>query len=265
MPFTPAHIAAALPLRNSRLVWSALIIGTIAPDFEYFLRLAPDDGYGHTFAGSFLLTLPLAILTLWLFHAIVKKPLIKLLPDGIQRRLKNCEGEFCFEGLARFALIVMSILLGMLTHLLWDSFTHPNTWLYRTWPILRQRIYLPLIGPTPIYKVFQHGSTILGMGALLIALLLWYRTSEISTEPATAVRPWPMSNIMILVAVTATALLGGAIRAIAAIGFPWTRLEDAQFAGLLVVTSIALLWWELVLYGLLQSKDQNADPSLRSG
>jgi hypothetical protein len=247
------------------LIWSALIVGTIAPDFEYFLRLAPDDGYGHTFAGSLLLTLPLAMLTLWLFHAIVKEPLIKLLPDGVQRRLTSYKGEFCFGGSARFALIVISILVGMLTHLVWDAFTHPNTWLYRVWPVLRERVHLPLIGPTPIYKVLQHGSTILGVGALLMALLLWYRTTNVATKPGTHVPPWRLSKVMILIALTAAALLGGVIRAIAAIGFPSNPYADAQFAGLLIVTTIALLWWELVLYGLLQAKDKTADPSLRSG
>lgn len=117
MPFTLAHVAAALPLRRLRLVWSALIVGTIAPDLEYFVRLAPDDGYGHTLAGSLLLSLPLAILTLWLFHAFVKAPLIELLPEGIQRRLVNHHDEFQFRGAARFVWILASVLLGMATHL----------------------------------------------------------------------------------------------------------------------------------------------------
>jgi hypothetical protein len=44
MPFTFAHPAAVLPLRRfcpDRLVWSALVIGTVSPDLEYFVRLAP--------------------------------------------------------------------------------------------------------------------------------------------------------------------------------------------------------------------------------
>jgi hypothetical protein len=265
MPFTPAHIVAVLPLRNSRLVWSALIVGAIAPDFEYFLRLAPDDGYGHTLAGSLLLTLPLAILALWLFHAIVKKPLIELFPDAAQRRLTKYAGEFCFGGLARFTLIVISIMVGMLTHLLWDSFTHPNTWLHRSWPLLRQRISVPLVGATPIYKLLQHGSTVLGLGALLMVLLRWHRRTEISTQPPVSARGWPLPKMMVWIVLTVIALLGGVIRAILAIGFPSTRFADAHFAGLLVVTSIALLWWELVLYGFLQSKNKTADPSLHSG
>ncbi|MFY9676569.1 MAG: DUF4184 family protein [Terriglobales bacterium] len=73
MPFTPAHIAAAYPFRRTRFVWSALIVGTMAPDFEYFLRMALEARHGHSFPGVFLLTLPLALVTLWLFHKFVKR------------------------------------------------------------------------------------------------------------------------------------------------------------------------------------------------
>ena len=46
MPFTPAHVAAALPFRRTRLIWSALIVGTIAPDLEYYVRLNADGRSG---------------------------------------------------------------------------------------------------------------------------------------------------------------------------------------------------------------------------
>ena len=65
MPFTIAHAAAALPLRKTRLVLSALVIGTMVPDLQYFLRMAPDDRYGHSLRGALLLSLPLGLLTLW--------------------------------------------------------------------------------------------------------------------------------------------------------------------------------------------------------
>ena len=39
MPFTLAHAAAALPLRRFKLVWSALVIGSFAPDFWLFMGL----------------------------------------------------------------------------------------------------------------------------------------------------------------------------------------------------------------------------------
>src|SRR5260370_26318809 len=112
MPCTLYHGAAARPLRRLKLVTSALVIGTLAPDFEYFLRLAPDAGYGHTLQGAFLLTLPLALVALWLFHAFVKLPLLALFPDGVERRLVNHLEAFSFAGTATFVFIAVSILTG---------------------------------------------------------------------------------------------------------------------------------------------------------
>src|SRR5581483_12465816 len=39
VPFTLAHPAAVLPLRRRGLVFSALVVGSMAPDFEYFFGL----------------------------------------------------------------------------------------------------------------------------------------------------------------------------------------------------------------------------------
>jgi hypothetical protein len=258
MPFTLAHGAAALPFRRFGLPTSALLIGTFAPDLEYFLRLTPDDGFGHTLPGIFLLTLPLALVVLWLFHAYVKLAVARLLPQAIQRRLTN-HLEFHFGGAARFALIVGSILLGIATHLAWDSFTHKNTWLYRHWPILRQALYVPIIGPLPAYKVLQHGSTIFGIGVLLVWMVVRYRNSEPSRE-ALSDQPSPARKTLVVTIVSTVALMGAIIRAIVKIGIPTSGSSEKQFVALVVVTAIALVWWELVVYGALSLRnDQKAN------
>jgi len=255
MPFTPAHVAAAFPFRRSRLIWSALIVGTIAPDLEYFIRLSPGGGYSHTLAGSFVLTLPLAILTLWLFHAFVKAAFVELLPHGFRCRLVNVVGEFRFGGAARFAVIVASLMIGILTHLVWDSFTHSNTWLCRTWPPLRHPVGVWFIGAMPVYKLLQYASTIVGLTVLLIWIAAWYRNTEVCNprqgDPQNA---WPLRKIMTLVAIAAIALLGAIFRALAAPGVRSNHIVSGRFAGPLVVTMIALIWWQLVLLGILRSK-----------
>lgn len=121
MPFTVSHAAAALPLRRARLVTSALVVGTMAPDFEYFLPLQAHDHFGHTFPGILVLTLPVALLVLWIFHTFVKASAAALLPRRLQSRLAGHLGKFRFGGLGRFLLIVLSILVGIATHILWDS------------------------------------------------------------------------------------------------------------------------------------------------
>ena len=85
MPFTLAHAAAALPFRRTRLILSAVVVGTFAPDFEYFLRLVPGGHFGHTLPGVFVLDLPLSLVVLWLFHTYMREPIMTLLPEPIQR------------------------------------------------------------------------------------------------------------------------------------------------------------------------------------
>ena len=229
MPFTLAHAAAALPMRKTRLVWSALVIGTMAPDLEYFLRMVPDDRFGHTLTGSILLSLPLGLITLWLFHKFVKEPVLLILPDSIRSRLTR--REFRFGGVSRFLTIVFSMLIGMSTHLLWDCFTHRGTLLTRNWPILHADVALGVLGATvPVYSVLQHVSTVIGMVALAVAFV---------------------ATIAVLSG--AIAALGATIHAFAVVGSP-PNAEPTRFAGVWVVTSIALFWWQIVGYGLWKSK-----------
>jgi len=248
VPFTLSHAAAALPFRRWRLVPSALVIGTFAPDFEYLLRLTPRGRFGHTLIGSFVLTLPLALLVLWVFHAFVKRPTAMLLPEAIQRRLQDHLGEFPFTGAARFLRIIASILLGIATHLLWDSFTHSTAWPYRHWLILRKPFTLPILGQLPLYKILQHGSTIVGIGILSAWLVHWYRT----TQPSAAPLSQPLSSrrkVTVIAVVTTVTLVGAILRAVAGSRMPTGHLGFNKFVVQAVVTAMALTWWQLVAYG----------------
>ena len=222
----------------------------MAPDFEYFVRLAPDDGYGHTLAGTFLLTFPLALVTLWLWHAFVKGPVVELFPGVVKRRMEGSFGEFRFGGAARFGWIVLSILIGIATHLLWDSFTHPNTWIYRQWPTLRESHHLGALGAVPVYKIFQHGSTVVGAGVLVVWLGWWYwKSEELPEEPClkSASRPW-------ILGAAAISFVGAVIRATITTGVPSNHLAQKRFLGVWVVTVMALMWWQVVAYGFWRTR-----------
>ena len=128
MPFTLAHAAAALPLRKLKPVWPALVMGTFAPDLQYFIWISDEDRSGHHFPGVALVTLPLALLLLWVFERYVKGPAIELLPSAVQRRLQNKLEPLSFRGWKRLALIVLWMAIGIMTHVFWDSFSHSHTW-----------------------------------------------------------------------------------------------------------------------------------------
>jgi hypothetical protein len=253
VPFTLAHAAAALPFRRLRLVWSALIIGTFAPDFEYFIRLSPGGGFGHTFIGAFVFTLPLALIVLWMFHNIVKLPAVSLMPIPLQRRLVPHLGKFDFLPLTRFALILLSLLLGIATHIAWDSCTHANRWPSRHWLYLHEMVRVPFLGSVPCYKLLQHGSSLIGMGVLALWVVRWYLVTKPSHLPAgksfSAAQRFAALSFGIVIA-----SIGAVVRilpeAIAQAGhIPWKTL-----LGYAICTWIALAWWQLVGFGLLTSR-----------
>lgn len=86
MPLTFAHPAAILPFsRKSKFIhFPALVLGSMAPDFEYFLRGQPAGEIGHTFAGFVWFNLPLVILTYFIYQLFVHETLFNHLPICLQ-------------------------------------------------------------------------------------------------------------------------------------------------------------------------------------
>jgi hypothetical protein len=253
VPFTLSHAAAALPFRRLRLIPSALVVGTLAPDFEYFLRIAAKGGFGHTLRGAFVLTLPLALAVLWIFHSTIKVPLARLFPDGLERRVLAYLGRFRFFGPQRFAVVVASLLLGIATHLLWDAFTHPRAWIYRHSLFLSRTVNLPALGAIPCYKVLQYVSTVVGLVVLLAWFVRWYEAAEpVGERSGRFLAPAQRHAIVALMATVA--FLGGGMRALAAVGLPANASSMEEFMTEACVTSIALGWWQLVAFGLLSSQ-----------
>ncbi len=249
MPFTLSHAAAALPFRRFPLIPSAVVIGTLAPDFEYFLLFVPMDRYGHTLIGIFLLTLPLGLLVFWIFHNFVKRPAIMLFPDPIQRRLANHLAPFQLGSMRSLLLVVFSILVGAASHVLWDSFTHRSGWFYGHWELMRRTADLPVLGHLPYYKVFQHASTVLGLGILFLWLVWWYLTSTPTAQPL-ADAPSGSRRFRTVAALTAIFCTGALVRATLAAQGPAGNFNFREFLVEAVVTATALAWWELVAYGL---------------
>jgi Domain of unknown function (DUF4184) len=225
-----------------------VVVGSFAPDFEYFLRFAPDRGFGHTAKGILELSFPLAIVVLWVFHTFVKVPLIGLLPDGLRRRLAVYSYGFRFRGGSRLALIAVSILLGIGTHLLWDSFTHPYYWPYQHWSLLSKTLRVPVLGTIPYFKFFQHGSTVIGIAILLLWIIHWYRNSQPSADLVRL--PSQKERIAVVLVMASGAVIGGIARAVFGAGIP-EHFPTAKFIGEVIVTAIALAWWQLLVYGVI--------------
>jgi len=175
MPYTLCHPAAIIPFARQRLVLSALVVGSLSPDFLYFINLDPDALFGHTIAGVFLLCLPLGMLVLWIFHALLKWPLLSLFPQALQERLIEPARGFFFWPVIRQLLIASSILIGAFTHIFWDGFTHEDGWAvsrlqFLSYPVIDLGSQL-----IPVFMILQHSSTIIGGGLLLLWFLQWIK------------------------------------------------------------------------------------------
>ncbi|MDQ0094694.1 hypothetical protein J2T21_002587 [Paeniglutamicibacter psychrophenolicus] len=147
----------------------------MAPDLPYFIMAKPsNDGWfasllsgisSHGFTQILTIGLPLA-LVLAGFMAFVDRPMRWALPESwipVQR-------AFAGRPPSRAHLVLWtfhSLLIGLLTHLVWDSFTHSTGWVVLQFPVLSIE---PLAG-IPVYRILQHCSSLAG----LALLALWYR------------------------------------------------------------------------------------------
>ena len=249
MPFTLAHGAAALPFRRTRLELSALLTGCFAPDFMYFLRLAPRGHFGHTLPGLLLFDLPAGVAALFLFHAYAEQPLSIYLPACIRARLKPGAERFAFAPPARFALIALSILTGAATHILWDSFTHRDYWPALHWSFLRRKVQVPLAGPVPTYKLLQHGSTVVGLVILAIWVFLWYRGTQPAGDPP-AHSYSASRRIVILVIVPLVAGLAALGRALLGVGAPAGHAKIVPFFVDAGISGVTFFTFGILLCGV---------------
>lgn len=93
MPFTFSHPAAVLLFCRRPLVASGLIAGAMAPDLPYVLPAARSADWGwysdftltytHEWGSGLPAGTVVALLLLVLFHHLLKRPLLALLPPSV--------------------------------------------------------------------------------------------------------------------------------------------------------------------------------------
>jgi len=249
MPFTISHAASAIPFRRTRFVLSALIVGTMAPDFEYFLHGRMIGRWSHNLHGAFEFSLPASLLVLAVFHWILKRPVVALLPRTVQQRIVL--EKFPFWPLSRFLLIVFSILVGIATHLLWDNFTHSGrfvvehfSWFHQTTSVLGRQM--------ANYKVAQHLSTVAGLFLLLLWFIHWYQTQPPHELPVYSLSSG--TKFLIVTGIVAIASALGLTRALLLLG---SRPISAVFVANAVVAFVSITMLELLVFSLAIRKRLN--------
>ena len=142
MPITFSHPAIILPAKYLPEKWvsmTGLIIGSMTPDFEYFLRMRVESIYSHTWLGMFWFDLPLAFILTFIYHYIVRNSFIANSPRFIKKRLSIYLDFSWWEYLKHnFLIVLVCILAGIASHLLWDGFTHPHGIFVKMIPVLKE-------------------------------------------------------------------------------------------------------------------------------
>ena len=165
MPFTISHAAAVLPLSRTPLPLAALMIGSMAPDFAYFLPNGPGL-LSHSVPGLYKFCWPAALLVWVVFVQLLEAPTLALLPDGWRGMFRRSDRSLT---LRNFALASVAVILGAATHILWDGFTHANTPVVDRLPFL-ETTHVMLFGKQfPLFRFLQHLSTVVG----LVVLIAW--------------------------------------------------------------------------------------------
>lgn len=254
MPFTLAHPAAVLPFLRKPFIPIALVAGAIAPDLPYFAMVsstsnawyAPmlNGANSHDFAQILTVGLPLALAVagfLWLVAA----PLRWAAPDGWVPA-KPAPPKFR-TGSARIALwLFYSLMLGLVTHLAWDSLTHHDGWVVLRLPFLGTE----LLGGYPIYRLLQHLSSLAG----LLVMFLWYLKRVGSTPVATqerrtrggALRAALVGLVLLVPALVAagSGIAGGiaANGALTAGSLLWLGITRGGAALIIAMAAYAVVW-----------------------
>lgn len=198
MPFTPAHVAAVLPLRGRwGLPFAALAAGSMSPDLPYFLPFSLSRASTHGIWGIATWDL-LFGLVLWFAWRWASPALHDMAPGIIRRRWRITSGTGF-----RWWMVPLAVMIGSATHVLWDSFTHSG---YPGASIdVLSAVYPSPIGPMLGYKWLQYIS-----GAAGLAIVAWVGLRQ--PVRATSARRLPLLAGIAPAVFLAGALLGVAFR-----------------------------------------------------
>lgn len=220
MPFTPAHVAAVLPLRGRlHLPFAALAAGSMSPDLPYFLPFsaAIPRFVTHSVGGVFTWDL-LFGLAMWLAWRWIAPIMHDVVPSPIRNRWRPPAGT---GHPPAWWAVGLAVIIGSATHVLWDFFTHAGHWATTVGPLATT--YPSPRGSMAGYRYLQYAS-----GAVGLAVVLWvgYRQPGTPSGP----RRQPGTAALAPALVFAGALMAVAVRV--------TTMHDATDRRALVFATV---------------------------
>ncbi len=178
MPFTLAHPAVILPFRKKKykLSYTALFAGSIMPDFEFFFQMREVENIGHKWYGIFLLDIPATILFCYLFHNLLRNPVLANLPIRLRTKVETDYllnwNEYACKNVYT---VLLSALVGIGSHILLDGFTHYDGVFVEFIPGLRNIFYMPG-HKFPVFYLLQIVLSLVGLAVVGYVLMIKRRT-----------------------------------------------------------------------------------------
>jgi uncharacterized protein DUF4184 len=234
--------APAMLVRRWRLDGVALLAGTLAPDLPFALdrsRLDVDAG-SHSLPALVWLCIPVAVVVGVVFRNAVARPLAAHLPDAGPLRLKDvAHAAGDWHPLPTTAL---SAVLGGLTHLVADGFTHPEAWATDRVPWLLHRASAPgFVGPayrpTYHYDLVGTAATTLGVAAVLVVVVVAARRRARDGGPRPVLPAPTVDSYRLLWGSTLAGALAG-LAAAARVWGPETRAQATMLATVAVAAGL---------------------------
>jgi hypothetical protein len=189
MPFTLSHPAAVLPfarLLAGRRLLSAVVIGSMVPDFWHFLPWQPARFETHSADALLTFSLPVGLSAYWIFQWLIKQPLIELLPPGAHARWRELAAPAEVSSLKQWVLAACGVLFGAVSHLVWDAFTHEGARGVRMFPMLEDPVVELRGHRLAGAHLLQDANSLVGL--LVVIAILVYGLRPGRPEDATAAR-----------------------------------------------------------------------------
>jgi hypothetical protein len=167
------------------LNFPALAAGSISPDVGYVFGETGISDLSHTLVGGLPFGLVVGLLLLACYYAV--GPLVaRRLPAPLREVLLPI-----FSAPRAAALIVVvSICIGVATHLLLDSFTHSQGWLVLHFQFLQAPV-MPLSGRyVKVCHVIWYALSFAGIAWLVVAFRKWQTRQSIGPTPGEARTYW---------------------------------------------------------------------------
>ncbi|WP_028643596.1 DUF4184 family protein [Nocardioides sp. URHA0020] len=233
MPFTLSHPAAVLPLRRLGLPMTALAIGSMVPDVPLFLGWSRGYQVTHGLVGVVTVDPLLAVLVIAFWFGLVRDVLVELSPDVVRSRL----APHVRWTTRLWLLAPVAAALGALTHVVWDTFTHPGRWGADQIGWLHTE-HAGLGGA----KWAQYASGIVGLAIVTWSVVAHLRASVPISSPAPRSR-WAS---LVVATIVASGAVAGLVTALAHAPGLHAMAFNAAVNGIIAVvvstTAVCVVW-----------------------